>query len=66
MGWSAIDAAAIMVERAHAARTNAHKTGVLLMDIEAAFLRVAKGGLVNLMMVRQRDGDLIRWTESCL
>jgi hypothetical protein len=65
-GRSAIDAAAIMVDRAHAAWTNGHITGVLLMDIKAAFPSVAKGRLVNLMKVRQMDGDLIRWTESFL
>jgi len=65
-GRSAIDAAAIMVDRAHAAWTNGHITGVLLMDIKAAFPSVAKGRLVNLMKVRQMDGDLIRWMESFL
>ena len=65
-GWSAIDAAAIMVDRAHAAWTNSHITCVLLMDIEAAFPSVAKRRLVNLMKVRQMDGDLVRWTESFL
>ena len=58
-GWSAIDAAAIMVNRAHAAWKNGHITGVLLMDIKAAFPSVAKGRLVDLMKVRQMDADLI-------
>jgi len=65
-GRSAINAVAIMVDRAHAAWTNGHITGVLLMDIKAAFPSVAKGRLVNWMKVRQMDGDLIRWTESFL
>jgi len=65
-GRSAIDAAAIMVDRAHAAWKGGHIAGVLLMDIKAAFPSVAKGRLVNLMKVRQMDGDLIRWTESFL
>jgi len=34
---SAIDAVAIMVDRAHSVWTNGHITGVLLMDIEAPF-----------------------------
>jgi len=55
-----------MVGREHAAWTNGHITGVLLMDIKAAFPSVAKGRLVYLMKVRQMDGDLIRWTESFL
>jgi len=41
-GLSAIDAGAIMVDRAHAAWTNGHTTGVLLMHIKAAFMSVAK------------------------
>jgi hypothetical protein len=36
------------------------------MDIKAAFPSVAKGRLVNIMKVRQMDGDLIKWTESFL
>jgi len=63
-GQSAIDAAVIMVDRAHAAWTNGHITGVLLMDIKAAFPSVAKETLVNFMKVRQMDGDLVRWTGS--
>jgi hypothetical protein len=65
-GRSAIDAAAIMVDRAHAAWTNGHITGVLLMDIKAAFPSVATGRLLNLIKVRQMNGDLIRWTDSFL
>jgi len=65
-GRSASDAAAIMVNRAHAAWTNGHITGVLRMDIKAAFPSVANGRLVNLMKVRQMDGDVIPWTESLL
>jgi len=55
-----------MVNKAHAPWTNGHITGMLLMDIKAAFPSVAKGKLVNLMKVRQIDGDLIRWMESFL
>jgi hypothetical protein len=65
-GRSAIDAAAIMVDRAHAAWTNSHITGVPLMDIKAAFPSMANGSLVHLMKVRLMDGDLLRWTESFL
>jgi hypothetical protein len=63
-GWSAINAAAIMDDRAPAAWTNGHITAVHLMDIKAASPSVAKGRLVNLMQVRQMDGDLVRWTKS--
>jgi len=62
-GRSAIDAPAIMVDRAYAAWTDGHITGMLLIDINTTFPRVAKGRLVNLIKVRQMDGDLIRWTE---
>ena len=65
-GRSAIDAVAIMVDRAHAAWRDGYIAGVLLMLIKAAFPSVAKGRLVNLMKVWQMDGDLIRWTESFL
>jgi len=58
-GRSAIDAAAIMVDRAHSAWRDGHIAGLLLINIKAAFPSVAKGRLVNLMNVRQLDGDLI-------
>jgi len=60
---SAIDAAAIIVNRALAAWTNGHITAMHLMGIKAAFPSVANGRLVNLMKVRQMDGDLVRWTQ---
>ena len=53
-------AVAIMVNRAHAAFTNGHITGVLLMHIKAAFRSVAKGTLVNYMKVRQMDEYLVQ------
>jgi hypothetical protein len=65
-GWSAIDAAAIMGDRAHAAWKNSLITHVLLKDIEAAFPSVATGRLVSSMKIRQTDGDRIRWMESFL
>ena len=65
-GWSAIDAATILDDRAHTAWKNGHITGVHLTDIKAAYPRVAKERLVNLMTVREMDGDLIRGTESFL
>ena len=63
---SAIDSAAIRVNGAHAAWKNGHITGVLLMDIKAAFPSVAKRRLVNLMEISQMDRDLIRLMESVL
>ena len=57
-------AAAIMVDRAHAAWKVDNITGVLLMDIKAAFPSVARGRLIYAMKAKKIDGDLIRWTES--
>jgi hypothetical protein len=65
-GRSAFDAAAIMVDRAHGACRDVHTAGMLLMDIKAAFPRVAKGRLVNLVKVRQMEGYLRQRTESFL
>jgi len=65
-GRSAIDVAAIMVDRPHAAWTDSNITGVGLIHIKAAFPSVAKGRLVNRMRAKHIDGDLIRWTESFL
>jgi hypothetical protein len=58
-GQLAIEAAAIMVDRSHETWQRGHIAGVLLMDIKAAFSSMAKGRLVNLMKVRQMNGDLI-------
>ena len=58
-GRSSIDAVAIMVDRADAAGTNGHITGVLIMDVIAAFPSMATGRLINLMKAKQTDRDLI-------
>jgi len=65
-GRSAIVAAAIMVDRAHAVWTKGHITGLLLMDIKAACRRMSNGRLLNFMKVSEMDGDLLQWTESFL
>ena len=62
----AINAAAIMVNSAHSAWREDNTAAVLLMDIKAAFPSVARGRLIHAMKAKQIDGDLIRWTESCL
>jgi len=61
---SAIDAAAIMVDRAHSAWKEDNIAGVILMDIKAAFLTIARGRLIHAMKAKQINGDLIQWTES--
>jgi hypothetical protein len=58
--WSAVDAAAIMVDRAHAAWREGHIAGILLMDIKAAFPSVGRGRLIHTMRGKGMDGDLIR------
>ena len=63
---SAIDTQAIMVDRPAAAWNNGDITDVLLMDTKAVFPSVAKQRLLNLMKVRQKNGNLVRWTECCL
>jgi hypothetical protein len=63
---SAIDATAIMVDRAHVAWKEDNITGVLLMDLKAIFPSVARGRLIHAMEAKKIDGDLIRWTESFL
>jgi len=56
---SAIDAAAIMVHRAHAARREGSVAGVFLMDIKAAFPSVGRGRLLHTMKGEGIDRDLI-------
>jgi hypothetical protein len=65
-GRSAIHAVAIIVHRVHAAWRNGDITGMLPMDINAAFPSQAIGRLVNVMKVRQMHCVLMGWTESCL
>lgn len=58
-GRSGIDTMAIMVHTAHAAWTNGHLTGMLLMVIPAAFPSVAKRRQVNFMKVSEMNGYLV-------
>ena len=62
---SAIEAAAIIVDRVHAAWREGHIAGVPLMDIKAAFPSVRRGRLIHTMRGKRMDGDLIQWTASC-
>jgi hypothetical protein len=63
---SAINAAAIMVDRAYTAWRGGHIAGVLLMDIKAAFPSVGRGRLFHTMRGKGMDRDLIRWTACVL
>jgi len=63
---SAIDAAAIMVDRADSLLKKDNVTLALLMDIKAAFRNVSRGRLNHALTAKYTDGDLIRRTESIL
>jgi hypothetical protein len=63
---SAINAPAIMVDRAHAAWREGSIAGVLLLDIKAAFPSVGRGKLVHTMKGMGIDRDLILWTACFL
>jgi len=63
---SAINTAAIMVDIVHAAWMEDNITGVLQINIKAAFPMVAREWLIPGMKAKKIDGDLIRWTESLL
>jgi len=63
---SAIDTAAIMFDRAHPAWRHGHISGVLLLDIKAAFLSVWRGRLIHTIRDKGMDGDRMQWTASLL
>jgi hypothetical protein len=63
---SAMDAAAIMIDRDHAPWRLSLIAGVLLMDIKAAFPSIGRGRLIHTMSGKRMDGDLKRWMASIL
>lgn len=63
---SSIDAAAIMVDRAHTAWREAHIAGKVPMNIKAAFLSVWRGRLIHTMRGKGMHRDLIRWKARFL
>jgi hypothetical protein len=63
---SVIDAAAIMINRAHNAWLHGNIVRVLLIYIKAAFPSMANRRLVNAMKDKCMYGDLIRYTHNCL
>jgi hypothetical protein len=65
-GLSALNARAILVDRAHTVWTTGHISGVLLLVIMEAFPNVVNGRLVNLVKVIQMNRDLAQWTQSFL
>jgi hypothetical protein len=58
---SAIDLAAIMIDRAHKAWLYRTVVGTHLIDITAAFPSVATRRPVNAMTGKHMDGDLKQW-----
>ena len=63
---SAIDAAAILVQRIHEIWENKQIAGALMMDVKVAFDRVSRAELVQRMADLGVDNDLIGWTQSFL
>jgi hypothetical protein len=61
---SGMDAAAIIVDRAHAAWNKDKATGVLLMDLKESFPSIARGRMIHAMKAKKIDAELIRWTKS--
>jgi hypothetical protein len=55
-----------MVDQSHSPWKNGLRTGVLRMDINVVFASAGKERPVNLMKVRQMEGDYIRGMESLL
>lgn len=55
----AINAAAMVVDRAHVAWMEGHITGVLLMDMKACVLSVGRGRLIHMISGKGTDRDLI-------
>jgi len=53
--WSAIDAAAIMVDRAHAVWKKDNITGLLLTDIKVVFPSVPRGRLIHAIKAKKID-----------
>jgi hypothetical protein len=63
---SAVYEAAIIVDRAHSVWKEDNITRVLLLHVNAAFACVARGTHVHAMKAKQINGDILRWTASCL
>jgi len=57
--WSAIDPAAIRVDRAHTTWRVGHIAGVLQMDSKGAFLRVGRGRLIHTVRCKGMARDFI-------
>ena len=62
----AIDPAASIVDKAHAAWRKGSGARVLLMDIKAAFPSVGSGRLVQTMKGKRIEEDYIRWAAMVL
>lgn len=56
---SAIEAAAVIIDRPHAAWSEGPIAGILQMEIKAAFPSVGSGRLIHTMRGKEMDRDLI-------
>ena len=63
---SAIDAAALMIDKLHKVWEDRQIAGALLMDVKGAFDYVSRAKLVQRMKDLGIDDDLIGWTKSFL
>ena len=63
---SSIDAAALMIHKAHESWENQQIAGALLMDVKGAFDHVSGARLAQRMADLGIDNDLIGWTQSFL
>jgi hypothetical protein len=58
--WSAMDAAALMVDRAQTEWREGHIPGDRLMDMKSAFPSIGRGRPLHRMRGKWMDGDLIQ------
>ena len=63
---SAIDAAAILIQKVHEIWENRQIAGALLINVKGAFDHVSRAVLVKKMADLGIDDDLIGWTQSFL
>jgi hypothetical protein len=63
-GRSAVDAVAVLMNRAQAAWKRKEIAGVLLMDVKGAFDHVSRGRLLARMVEMRIEPNLVRWVNS--
>jgi hypothetical protein len=63
-GRSAVDAVAVLMNRAQEAWKRKEIAGVLLMDVKGAFDHVSRGRLLARMVEMRIESNLVRWVSS--